>query len=85
MALPFVPGKYSSPAATGIWKSSPPCAVACLPGSDLDQGPLQNHCRPAVDVLFRSAVEVYGSGVLAVVLTGMGSDGLDRVPFYPQA
>jgi two-component system chemotaxis response regulator CheB len=46
------------------------------PTLHLSQGPLENHCRPAVDVLFRSAVEVYGSGVLAVVLTGMGSDGL---------
>jgi two-component system, chemotaxis family, protein-glutamate methylesterase/glutaminase len=36
----------------------------------------ENSCRPAVDVLFRSAVDVYGSGVLAVVMTGMGCDGL---------
>jgi two-component system chemotaxis response regulator CheB len=42
----------------------------------LTQGPPENHCRPAVDTLFRSLASLYGSGVLAVVLTGMGSDGL---------
>jgi len=46
------------------------------PTLHLTQGPLENHCRPAVDVLFRSVAAVYGSGVLAVVLTGMGSDGM---------
>jgi two-component system, chemotaxis family, protein-glutamate methylesterase/glutaminase len=40
------------------------------------QGPPENSCRPSVDVLLRSAVEVYGAGVLAVILTGMGQDGL---------
>jgi two-component system chemotaxis response regulator CheB len=35
-----------------------------------------NSCRPSVDILFRTAAEVYGAGVLAVVLTGMGEDGL---------
>ena len=41
-----------------------------------DRGPEVNGCRPAVDPLFLSATQVYGAGVLAVVLTGMGQDGL---------
>ena len=41
----------------------------------LSQGPPVNFCRPSVDVLFRSAVKVFGGDVLAVVLTGMGADG----------
>ena len=40
------------------------------------QHPPENSCRPAVDVLFRSVAEVYGSHVLAVVMTGMGQDGV---------
>jgi two-component system, chemotaxis family, protein-glutamate methylesterase/glutaminase len=42
----------------------------------LTNGPPVNYCRPAVDVLFRSLAAAYGGSVLAVVLTGMGSDGL---------
>jgi two-component system chemotaxis response regulator CheB len=49
-------------------------------GSDaaivLDDGPPINFCKPAVDPLFTSAIDVWQGGVLAVVLTGMGSDGM---------
>lgn len=42
----------------------------------LHQRPPENSCRPAVDVLFRSAANVYGPSCLALILTGMGQDGL---------
>jgi two-component system chemotaxis response regulator CheB len=42
----------------------------------LDDGPPVNFCKPAVDPLFTSAVDIWQAGTLAVVLTGMGSDGM---------
>jgi two-component system chemotaxis response regulator CheB len=42
----------------------------------LDRAPPENSCRPSVDVMFRSVEEAYGAATLAVVLTGMGQDGL---------
>lgn len=41
----------------------------------LNQDAPENSCRPAVDVLFRSAATAVGGHLLAVVLTGMGEDG----------
>ncbi|MCP5035323.1 MAG: chemotaxis-specific protein-glutamate methyltransferase CheB [Actinomycetia bacterium] len=42
-----------------------------------DDSPPVNSCRPAVDILFQSAVEVYGRNLLGIILTGMGHDGLE--------
>jgi len=42
----------------------------------LDQGPPENFCRPAVDPMLRSVLDVYGSNMLVVIFTGMGADGL---------
>jgi two-component system chemotaxis response regulator CheB len=44
--------------------------------TQIQQGPPENSCRPAADVLFRSVAKSYGRNALAVVLTGMGQDGL---------
>ena len=45
----------------------------------LNENPPENSCRPSVDVLFRSLAAQYEGNVLAVVMTGMGSDGCEGV------
>lgn len=42
----------------------------------LTKEPPENFCRPAVDTMLRSIATVYGRGALAVILTGMGADGM---------
>jgi len=49
---------------------------ANAPRVRLTDEPPENSCRPAADVLFRTAAKVWGAGTLGVVLTGMGRDGL---------
>jgi len=72
---PILPGSIFL--ARGNWHMEVmPSRQGSRPKLHLQQGALENHCRPAVDVLFRSASAVYGPATLAVVLTGMGSDGL---------
>lgn len=51
--------------------------TASEPVALLDQGPQINSVRPAVDALFASAAALYRDRCLALVLTGMGSDGRD--------
>ena len=50
---------------------------ACSTRVRLHQQEPLNHCRPSVDYLFFSAARMYGAGTLALVMTGMGADGLN--------
>ncbi|WP_437188547.1 CheB methylesterase domain-containing protein [Planctomicrobium sp. SH668] len=56
-----------------------------IPRVQLNDGPMVNSCRPAVDILFRSVAKLYGRQVLSVVLTGMGKDGLEGARAIKQA
>ena len=62
----------SRPAAA-TWRSR---GATGQPAITLNDGPLVNFCRPAVDPLFSSAAGIWGGAILALVLTGMGSDGM---------
>jgi two-component system chemotaxis response regulator CheB len=42
----------------------------------LNKDPAENFCRPSVDPMMRSLIDIYKSKILAVILTGMGQDGL---------
>jgi two-component system, chemotaxis family, protein-glutamate methylesterase/glutaminase len=57
--------------------AGPRRAGAFNPVVKLHQKPALNSCKPSVDYLFCSAAAMYGAGTLALVMTGMGSDGFD--------
>jgi two-component system chemotaxis response regulator CheB len=46
------------------------------PEIHVHRGSHENRCRPSIDALFRSAAEVYGNHVVALVLSGRGKDGV---------
>lgn len=46
---------------------------------EITDDPPENSCRPSVDYLFRSVLEVYGNKVTSVIMTGMGADGVKEM------
>jgi two-component system chemotaxis response regulator CheB len=50
-----------------------------VPVVGLNENPPEHSCRPSVDVLFRSIAAQYEGNMLAVIMTGMGSDGCEGV------
>ena len=69
---PIVPGRiYVAPGGRHMLVER----VNNAPIVTLSDGPPVNFCKPAVDPLFASASRIWGASILAVILTGMGSDG----------
>jgi two-component system chemotaxis response regulator CheB len=54
-------------------------------GFVFDDGEMVNNQKPSADLLFKSAAEYYGNGVISVVLTGMGADGAEGTRYVRQA
>ena len=50
----------------------------------LDETPLVNYVRPSADVTMKSVADLFGNNVIAVVLTGMGKDGLDGARYIKE-
>lgn len=75
---PLVPGRvYVAPAGSHL-------EVAPTDGGTVARvtdGPPENFCKPAVDVLVRSAADAWGARLLIAIMTGMGSDGLAGVRY----
>ena len=42
----------------------------------LDNGPPENFCKPSVEPMFRSVIDIFGNKVYGIILTGMGNDGI---------
>lgn len=71
--MPLLPGRvHVAPGGYHmLLKKNGPSTVISL-----NDGAMENFCRPAVDPMFRSAASIYGSKIMAVILTGMGQDGM---------
>ena len=63
----------------GVWLAPGDAHMEIAAGGliRLHQGLPLNSCKPSVDYLFHSAARLYGGSTLGLMMTGMGSDGLD--------
>ncbi|MBU7583622.1 MAG: chemotaxis protein CheB [Nostoc sp. TH1S01] len=75
--LPAFTAQDGAAIKTGqIYVAPPDHHLLVKPGYlQLTRGPKENHHRPAIDPLFRTAARAYGRRVIAVILTGMLDDG----------
>lgn len=80
--FPVVEAEHDAPLTPGVVHLAPAGRHLEVTGgrgryrARLGLGAPEHHSRPAADVLFRTAAAAAGSGVLGVVLTGMGHDGV---------
>ncbi|WP_437683865.1 CheR family methyltransferase [Sorangium sp. So ce131] len=75
-ALPVRAVAAVSPLENGVLYVVPPGRDVELTDHELRLRPENNdRPKPSVDMLFRTAAEVYGESLIAVILTGNGSDG----------
>ena len=71
--MPLAPGRiHIAPGGRHLFFAREPDGIVCV----LDDGPPENFCKPAVDPMLRSVTELFGGRAMAVILTGMGHDGL---------
>jgi two-component system chemotaxis response regulator CheB len=77
LARPVVEAGDKDPVETGhVYVAPPDYHLLVEPGSfALSVDEQVQHARPSIDVLFESAADAYGAGVIGVVLTGANADG----------
>lgn len=88
MAVPVKEAEDKEPIAPGtVYFAAPDyhLLVSEGPSIALSSDEPVNFSRPSIDVLFESAADVYGSGLLAIVLTGASSDGADGLQAVARA